>query len=139
MEKSFHTPDEIGISRIGIQFRVFMEIPSSRPDRLHVSHDVTTLAFKMAFSRLLGRCVSSRQACRLASLASLAEVCLSQPVRRQTMCIFPQFACGLRMEVSPLFFFSEEKVFTGQGHAETNLDLPSVIRRGKTPAGHKAT
>jgi hypothetical protein len=22
----------------------------------------------------------------------------------------------------------EEKVFTGQGHAETNLDLPSVIR-----------
>jgi hypothetical protein len=41
--------------------------------------------------------VSSRQACRL---ASLAEVCLSQPVRRQTMRIFSQFACGLRMEPS---------------------------------------
>jgi hypothetical protein len=44
--------------------------------------------------------VSSRQACRLASLASLAKVCLSQPVRRQTMRIFSQFACGLRMELS---------------------------------------
>jgi hypothetical protein len=31
------------------------------------------------------------------------------------------------------FFFLEEKVFTGQGHAETNLDKPNVIRRGKTP------
>jgi hypothetical protein len=48
----------------------------------------------------LGRCMSSRQACRLASLASLAEVCLSQPVRRQTMRIFSQFACGLSMELS---------------------------------------
>ncbi len=48
----------------------------------------------------LQRCVPSRQACRLASLASLAEVCLSQPVKRQTMRIFSQFACGLRMELS---------------------------------------
>jgi hypothetical protein len=33
-------------------------------------------------------------------LATLAKVCLSQPVRRQTMRICFQLSCGLRMELS---------------------------------------
>jgi hypothetical protein len=34
--KGFNAPDKIGIPRIDILFWVFTEIPSSRPDRLHV-------------------------------------------------------------------------------------------------------
>jgi hypothetical protein len=50
VEVSFNAPDKFGISRIGIQFRVFTEIPTSWPDRLHV----TTLAFEMAWPGLNG-------------------------------------------------------------------------------------
>jgi hypothetical protein len=49
VEIHFNAPDKFGISRIDIQFWVFTEIPTSWPDRLHV----TTLAFEMAWSRLL--------------------------------------------------------------------------------------
>jgi hypothetical protein len=109
-----HPIHKFGISRIGFQSRIFTETPSSRPDRLHV----TTLALEMTWSSYLGRCMSSRQACRL---ASLAEVCLSQLARRQVLRNFSQFACGLRMELTACsgrdFFHSRKAClerFTGR-------------------------
>jgi hypothetical protein len=75
--------------------------------------------------------VSSRQACRLASLASLAEVCLSQPVRRQTMRIFSQFACGLRVELSAC----SEKVSAPKTE---RADAGQVQRRGGSVTAPRA-
>ena len=55
---------------------------------------MTPPAFEIAWSRLL------KEFADVGLTDRLAEVCLSQPVRRQTMRIFSQIACGLRMELS---------------------------------------
>jgi hypothetical protein len=84
VEISFKALDKFGIYRIGIESRISTANPRSGSTGILV----TPPAFEIARPSLINRPV--RFACR-PRLPSLAKVCLSQPVRRQTMPIFSPF------------------------------------------------